>query len=353
VEYDAAKYSNAIATAPTTPDTTMPNPLDAPPLPTGLAWTETLEQSQGGEWVHTITLGWTEPVGYPFIDHYNIWVFGRGGVQFFYAEVSRGQTSWTSPQIAIGVTYAASVRSVSTSGKLSAMVGSPSAITPVGRVGTPPANVASLSADVSVPGTVTLTWPAASGTDIRSYELRYGGANWAAATVLDVVAYPAVRYETDKVPAGSTVFRIKSLDAVRTATYPKGQEATSEVTTTQTVLGKSGTYTPTLTNVSNATSISSRQSLWTRDGNIVTCSVAFDSGCTTAGTEITLRVTLPVASNIDIYDLIGAGAFRVSGTVFGPVRVYGDATNDEAVCAWVSSATLIAKCTVVFSYPVI
>jgi hypothetical protein len=92
----------------------------------------------------------------------------------------------------------------------------------------------------------------------------------------------------------------------------------------------SGTYTPTLTNVTNVAASTAYQCQYMRVGNVVTVSGRVNIDATTTSTNTTLGVSLPIASNFASAQNAGgsfspsAAALSVSGVVFA------DATNDRA-----------------------
>jgi hypothetical protein len=93
---------------------------------------------------------------------------------------------------------------------------------------------------------------------------------------------------------------------------------------------ESGTYTPTLTGVSNVTSISGATSCqYMRVGNVVTVSGNIQLEHTTNGASTTVSISLPIASAFSgDNELSGAGAgFNVSV----PIAIRAEAVNDVAL----------------------
>lgn len=218
-EYDSAKYSNSVATGPTTLDSTLPSPFDAPAL-TGLDVEEDIYQVQTGLFGSRLNVTWDAAT----------WAFANLGYQVTITQAGvvkdgpitvTGQ-SYLSKQLTenlqydvnvcvisldLGVTGAVSTVSIVTNGK--------SAI---------PSDVSILNGyDVS--GEVRLSWSPATDLDLTGYELRYGSTSdtWATSTLLDRVATPTLRYVTKIVPPGTKRFFIKALDSVRSTQYPFGQ----------------------------------------------------------------------------------------------------------------------------------
>lgn len=94
----------------------------------------------------------------------------------------------------------------------------------------------------------------------------------------------------------------------------------------------SGTYTPTLTAVTNTSTPLLDGARYTRIGNIVTFSLRFSVTTSAGSSASSIRVTVPVASS---FSNINQAAGTCSGTLG---RVESDATNDELIVAWTSGA---------------
>jgi hypothetical protein len=92
----------------------------------------------------------------------------------------------------------------------------------------------------------------------------------------------------------------------------------------------SGVYTPTLTNTANLDASTAFECRYMRLGNIVIVSGKVDVDPTAANTSTTLRMTLPVASNLAaIDDLSGTANARIAATHREGVFA-ADSTNDAA-----------------------
>lgn len=81
----------------------------------------------------------------------------------------------------------------------------------------------------------------------------------------------------------------------------------------------SGTYTPTLTAVTNVSSTTATACQYMRVGNTVTISGKVRVTGTTAGTTATISITLPIAQNnfANSYEAAGSGGFIASNTYYG------------------------------------
>ena len=91
----------------------------------------------------------------------------------------------------------------------------------------------------------------------------------------------------------------------------------------------SGTYTPTITSVTNVAATSNAAGQWLRVGSTMTISGVVDIDPTSASVATSVGVSLPVSSNLGaLGDCAGTDAMD-NGTVITPGRVRGDATNDR------------------------
>lgn len=103
----------------------------------------------------------------------------------------------------------------------------------------------------------------------------------------------------------------------------------------------SGTYTPTITNVSNVTSSSSASGFWIRVGNVVSVFGRVTVDPTAASTRTVIGVSLPIASALtDPGDLSGTHSTLIVGGTPSPAAdsgmIFGDTTNDRAQFDWIS-----------------
>ncbi|WP_052757283.1 hyaluronate lyase N-terminal domain-containing protein [Sphingobium chungbukense] len=113
----------------------------------------------------------------------------------------------------------------------------------------------------------------------------------------------------------------------------------------------SGTYTPTLTNVTNVSGSTAYQCRYTRIGDVVRVSGRVDVDPTAGGT-VELGISLPIASNFTtIYQCSGVAASEV---VPGQsAAFFADPTNDRARLIWNTSDTANRGMIFVFEYDVI
>jgi hypothetical protein len=233
VEYDPAVYDSSVATAPTTPDTTLPSPSDATKVVTGLTVADETANNLSGVFTSRMRVTWTDPADFPYVDAYRVEITKVSGGAVVQSTITKG-TPFVSTTLDPSIAYYVAVSIITTSGvQCNATTSASFSFSALPSV---PANVTGFAANVATAGTVALTWNAVAGIGQGGYEIRYDGANWGASTYLDRVAAPTTRYESTKMTAGSHTWRIKALDAVRTSTYPDGQQSASEATVTATVV---------------------------------------------------------------------------------------------------------------------
>ena len=94
----------------------------------------------------------------------------------------------------------------------------------------------------------------------------------------------------------------------------------------QTVTLAHGTYTPTLTNISNLDSSTAYQSQYMRVGNVVTVSGMVTTDATIPATAVVLGISLPIASDITAAQNVGGAAAYDDHTG----KILGDSTNNRA-----------------------
>jgi hypothetical protein len=112
----------------------------------------------------------------------------------------------------------------------------------------------------------------------------------------------------------------------------------------------SGTYTPTLTNTTNVASSTASAAQYMRVGNVVTVSGSVIIDPTTAATNTTLNVSLPIASSLTSGRQLGGAGSSNSAAKYGDnvLAIYADTTNDRAEFRF--NPTGAASETYVFSF---
>ncbi|GAA5075465.1 hypothetical protein [Lysobacter panacisoli] len=107
-----------------------------------------------------------------------------------------------------------------------------------------------------------------------------------------------------------------------------------------TTLITSGTYTPTLTNGGNVATSTPFTCQYLRTGNTVTVSGKFDLTTTAAaGTQSTINVSLPIASNLANQNELAGTAAGFAGSSVESCGVFGDSTNDRATVSFYATQT--------------
>ncbi|MEM1189948.1 MAG: phage tail protein [Pseudomonadota bacterium] len=217
-EYDAAVYSNAVVTQPSSPDTNLPANTP-PPAVTGLSLSETTYQLQNNKFASRIDISWNASAN-PFVTGYVIKVMSGDDVVF--ATITTATTAATSPLLE-GIPYVVEVRP-----QTPVFTGDPAVdtYTIIGKTAIPDAPAALTGFEVG--GDVRLSWPASTDVDAERYEIRYGpvGGTWEQASSLDIT--DALRLTSRDVPAGEWVFYVKTIDSI-------GQFSTDSAQTTITV----------------------------------------------------------------------------------------------------------------------
>lgn len=206
VEYDPAVYDLTVQTAPTYPDTTLPNP-NTPPAPTSVTAEEELFQQADGSWNSRVRVDIT-PSTFMFLAGYRVEVWD-GSILVDAGQVSL--PSYATPPLQEGVAYTIKAAVVSTTG--AAGTYAQTSITFQAKRAAP-TDVTSIDG-FEVGGDVYLSWAPAYDLDLRDYELRYGTTSdtWATATLLDRIV--ALRYISKGVVSpGVRRFFIKARDSV-------------------------------------------------------------------------------------------------------------------------------------------
>ncbi len=203
-EYDAAVYSDAIETTPSTPDTTLPDPSDLPTV-TNLTLSESVFQRRDGTWASRIAASWDD-VSLRAGALYRVNVYA-GGVLYWTSTTSL--TEINTPEVTELQQYTVEVYA-----EMQGFTGTEDTedITPAGKYAIP-GDVPSIDG-FETGGEVRLWWSAAVDIDIWRYEIRYSGTSgsWSTATVYDVV--DGLRATLKDIPEGTWRFFIKAIDSI-------------------------------------------------------------------------------------------------------------------------------------------
>jgi hypothetical protein len=229
LEYDDAKYSNDVASGPSSMDSTLPSPLIVPNV-VGLNAVEDVYQIQTGRYASRFIITWDGPTtadyasggiayfGYVLLDGYDV-LITQGTKQSSYS-VPHDQLKFVTDALPENLPYTLQVRARSA---LVEGAWSTFNITNSGKLSIP--SDVPIITGYSTNGETRLTWGAATDLDLTGYEIRYGLTTdtWASAQFTAFVAFPGNTLNTTLIPSGLHRIFIKALDSVRSATFPQGQ----------------------------------------------------------------------------------------------------------------------------------
>ena len=114
----------------------------------------------------------------------------------------------------------------------------------------------------------------------------------------------------------------------------------------------SGTYTPTLTNVTNVSSSTAEALQYMRVGNVATVSGRVRVTPTAAG-EVDIRISLPVASNFTAVNQLGGAGGSTVGVYNIPCALQGDVDSDVATLRFTATSSSERFMSFTFTYRVI
>lgn len=211
-EYDAAVYSDATESEPSTPDTGLPDPYDVP-VPTDLAVSEEVYQRQDGSFASRLRVTWSAD-DYAYDHTYKVDVTVAGSLVWSATPID---AEFVTGAVQEGVQYQVSVAIVASFG----VTGDPATelVTAQGRQ-LPPGDVSSIMG-FEVGGQVRLSWLAAVDVDVRWYEIRRlistsvtgtDATDWAAAELID--RFDGLRATVLDTPEGSYRFFVRAIDSV-------------------------------------------------------------------------------------------------------------------------------------------
>ena len=116
------------------------------------------------------------------------------------------------------------------------------------------------------------------------------------------------------------------------------------------VAATSGTYTPTLTNIFNCTSLSVTNAVYTKIGNIVTVTVGYNS-TSVAASSMRFSVSLPFNRTSSTANNMGTGAANAGTTILLPIMLQSTSVS-TVECTIYSSTIDIYKGAVTFQYTI-
>lgn len=205
-EYDPAVYSDATPSAPTYPDTDLPDPRLVPDAPVPVL-AEEVYQLQNGTWATRLRINWATVTDYPYELQYLVRVVAGANVVW---SSQTQQTEYVTGALQEGVTYTVSIYVIGL-GAVQGNAGSDQIIAQGKQL--PPGDVPFVQA-IEIGGEVRIKWDAAIDVDIWRYEVRYSapGGDWDAALVIDRV--DSLRMIANELPPGDWVIYVKALDSV-------------------------------------------------------------------------------------------------------------------------------------------
>jgi hypothetical protein len=146
-----------------------------------------------------------------------------------------------------------------------------------------------------------------------------------------------------------TNFSVASLTSSNSSITITPGSGTLNIATTVTLA--QGSYTPTITNVSNVTGTTASTLYWYRVGDRVTVFGELAIDPTTLGQETSLRFDLPVSSALaDNGELAGSGVAPNGSAELNPMLILADATNDAALINYTCITSNNTTWNIHFSY---
>lgn len=213
-EYDPAVWSDAVASAPTYPDSALPSPMAPPALETPSIAEEFYTTAEGFT-ASRLAVTWPA-AGWPLLAGYRVELWA--GETLLAADTTQ-QAAWRSGSVVRGTAYGVRVQALSawTAGAWSSWA----LHTALGK-GMRPTDI-ERAWGFEVGGEVRLQCTPAIDIDERRYEWRWGavGCAWDAARIVDRV--DGLRLNVSTIPEGTWDFLVKALDSVRTEAEPHGQ----------------------------------------------------------------------------------------------------------------------------------
>lgn len=214
---------------PVPPVSDLPNPwsVAAPTNVTAESGTDHLLLQSDGTVVARVLVSWTAST-HPFVDHYRVEWSPSGGTLYRNVVIVGADEADEAYLTGLpeGTPLWIRVRAVNTLGVTSPNVGNSTTHTVVGKSAAP-SDVTGYT--VSVASNALLhEWTPVADLDVREYEIRQGGSDWATATL--VTRVKGASYTDPNLPDVTTVYRIKAVDT-------SGNESAAATSATRTVTG--------------------------------------------------------------------------------------------------------------------
>ncbi len=118
----------------------------------------------------------------------------------------------------------------------------------------------------------------------------------------------------------------------------------------------SGTWTPTLTNITNVAASTAFAGSWMRVGDTVSCSVGIDIDPTAASVSTSINISLPVASALATLRQLSGNGVRIAAGTLAPVvgGITGETVTDTARLTFINDADVSNRAWVInFQYQVV
>lgn len=144
---------------------------------------------------------------------------------------------------------------------------------------------------------------------------------------------------------------LSAIAALTTTAFGRGLLDDADASESRTNLGiTTGTYTPTLTDVTNIALSSPLVCIWERIGNHVTVSGGVNVTPTAADAATNLGISLPIASNLSGGSTDCAGNAVSQSIKSECAAIIGDNSNDRARMLWVTTTTTANNMWFKFTY---
>jgi hypothetical protein len=99
-----------------------------------------------------------------------------------------------------------------------------------------------------------------------------------------------------------------------------------------TVNGRSGTWTPTITNETNDATVNAQESIYSRTGNVVTFCITVSIGMDAASSSTSFNLSVPIASNFSDGTQAAAAISSTQLSLITSVLLSSDSTNNNLEC---------------------
>ena len=178
---------------------------------------------------------------------------------------------------------------------------------------------------------ITMPWPYGTGIEANRADWwnalrRITASEAGRRTLVDLSATGANNWGDDNTPGAQNSIHVLRRALETVGTYIRKSEASGGVAP---VIATSGQYTPAITGIANVDSVIVSEAMWFRIGQVVKVVGNVSIDATATGTETTINIPLPIAS--DMVDNSQLGGVAVSRHVDHPAAsIIGNAATDTA-----------------------